>query len=67
MTSSSNSIRATGIPSWMVVMTVCTAPASESNEQIAAETASGSPYTRSVISVITPSVPSDPTNRRVRS
>jgi hypothetical protein len=37
------------------------------NEQIAAATASGSGYRRSVISVMTPSVPSLPTNRRVRS
>ena len=35
--------------------------------QIAATTASGSGYSLSVISVITPSVPSLPTNRRVRS
>jgi hypothetical protein len=32
-----------------------------------AETASGRPKSRTVISVITPSVPSEPTNRRVRS
>ena len=33
----------------------------------AAEIASGMPCSRSRISVITPSVPSEPTNRRVRS
>ena len=51
----------------MVWMTVSTAPASDSNEHTAAEMASGIPYRRSRISVITPSVPSEPTNSRVRS
>ena len=66
-TSSSSSIRATGTPHWMVWMTVSTAPASDSNEHTAADIASGMPYRRSRISVITPSVPSEPTNNRVRS
>ena len=65
--SSSSSIRATGTPSWIVAMTVSTAPLIDSNEQTAAETASGSGCSRSVTSVMTPSVPSDPTNSRVRS
>ena len=50
----------------MVWMTVSTAPASEPNEHTAAEMASGMPYRRSRISVITPRVPSEPTNNRVR-
>jgi hypothetical protein len=48
-------------------MTVSTAPLIESNEQTAAETASGMGCSRSVTSVMTPSVPSDPTNNRVKS
>ncbi len=60
-------MRATGMPSWMVWITVAAAPAMDSNGQTAARTASGRPYKRSVSSVITPSVPSEPTNNRVRS
>ena len=66
-TSSRSSIRATGMPSWIVAMTVSTAPSIESNAQTAADTASGIGCSRTVTSVITPSVPSAPTNRRVRS
>ena len=40
-TSSSSSMRATGTPSWIVAITVSTAPFIESNAQIAAATASG--------------------------
>jgi hypothetical protein len=36
-------------------------------EQVALEIASGMPCSRTVTSVMTPSVPSEPTNRRVRS
>jgi hypothetical protein len=64
---SSSSTRAMGTPSWMIWITVSTASPMLGNEQIAAATASGSGYRRSVASVMTPSVPSLPTNRRVRS
>ncbi len=60
-------MRATGTPIWMVRITVSTASLSVAKEHTAAEIASGMPYRRSVTSVITPSVPSEPTNRRVRS
>ena len=49
------------------VSTVSTAPRIESNAQTAAETASGTGWSLSVTSVMTPSVPSDPTKSRVRS
>ena len=52
---------------WIVAIVACTASATLGNEQVAAEIASGCGYTRSVISVITPSVPSLPTKMRVRS
>ncbi len=64
---SSSSQRAIGTPtcvSWMVALT---APAMSLKWQIAALTASGSGYSFSVTSVITPSVPSLPTNSRVKS
>ena len=48
-------------------MTARTASPIDGNVQTAAETASGCGYSRTVISVMTPSVPSEPTNRRVRS
>jgi hypothetical protein len=51
----------------MVWITVRTAASMLGKEQMAALTASGSGYRRSVISVMTPSVPSLPTIRRVRS
>ena len=51
----------------MIWIVVRTAASMLGNEQIAAEIASGIGYRRSVTSVITPSVPSLPTNRRVRS
>ena len=38
-----------------------------SNSQTAAEVASGTPYSRSATSVMTPSVPSEPTSRCVKS
>ena len=62
-----SSTRAIGTPSWMIWMVVRTAASMLGNEQIAAEIASGSGYSRTVTSVITPSVPSLPTIRRVRS
>jgi hypothetical protein len=67
MAASSSSTRATGMPDWMTAAAVSTAPAMEAKEQTAAETASGTRCSRSVTSVITPSVPSEPTKRRVRS
>ena len=51
----------------MRCIAVRTAAAIDANEQVAAATASGSGWSFSVISVITPSVPSLPTNSRVRS
>ena len=60
-------MRATGMPNWIVWITARTAASIESNAQTAADTASGCPKRRTVTSVMTPSVPSDPTKRRVRS
>ena len=51
----------------MVAMTVSHAPLIDSNEPTAADTASGNGCSRTVTSVMMPSVPSEPTNRRVRS
>ena len=51
----------------MTSIVVSTAAATLGKWQIAAEIASGNGYSFSVTSVITPSVPSLPTNRRVRS
>ena len=62
-----SSQRAIGTPSWMVWMVVRTAASMLGNEQMAALTASGRGYRRTVTSVRTPSVPSLPTIRRVRS
>ena len=66
-TSSSSSMRATGMPDWMVTMAASQAASTEGNGQTPAEIASGMPCSFSVSSVMTPSVPSAPTNRRVRS
>ena len=65
--SSSSSIRATGTPLWIVWITVSTAAAIVGKAQTAAEIASGMPYSRTVTSVMMPSVPSEPTKSRVRS
>jgi hypothetical protein len=51
----------------MVAITVATAPSIDEKAQTAADTASGTGCRRTVTSVMTPSVPSAPTNRRVRS
>ena len=51
----------------MVAMVALQAASTEGNGQMPAEIASGMPASRSVISVMTPSVPSEPTNSRVRS
>lgn len=64
---SMNSQRENSMPIWMAVMVVRTAASMLGNEQMAAVTASGKGYRRRVISVMTPRVPSEPTNRRVRS
>jgi hypothetical protein len=61
------SLRAIGTPSWIAAITVSTADARSGKLATAAEIASGTGYRRTVTSVITPSVPSEPTKRRVRS
>ena len=66
-TSSSSSIRATGMPSCTVSITESTAPSIVSNAQVADAITSGMPKSLSATSVITPSVPSLPTKSRVRS
>ena len=60
-------MRATGMPLASTSMTVSTAPPSSENAHTAADIASGVGCTRSVSSVISPSVPSEPMNRCVRS
>ena len=55
------------MPSWIDWTTVSTAPSIVSKLQTAAEIASGMACSRSVTSVMMPSVPSEPTNSRVRS
>ena len=60
-------MRATGMPDWIVAMVASQAALTDGNGQTPAEIASGMPCSRNVISVMTPSVPSEPTNRRVRS
>ena len=55
------------MPDWIVMMVASQAPWMLSNGQTADEIASGMPCSFSVISVMTPSVPSEPTNSRVRS
>ena len=60
-------MRATGTPAWIDSIAVSTAPAKVGKGQTAAEIASGIGCSRSVTSVIMPSVPSAPTNSRVRS
>ena len=64
---STNSTRAIGTPIWMVSITADTASPMLGNAHTAADTASGCGYSFSVISVMMPSVPSLPMNRRVRS
>ena len=60
-------MRATGTPDWIVAMTASQAAFTDGNGQMPAEIASGMPASFRVISVMMPSVPSEPTNRRVRS
>jgi hypothetical protein len=60
-------MRATGIPLWIVVMLALQQASTEGKGQTPPEIASGMPANFSVSSVMTPSVPSDPTISRVRS
>ena len=60
-------MRATGMPVWIVAITASQAARTVGNGQTPAEIASGMPWSLSVISVTMPSVPSEPTKRRVRS
>ena len=60
-------MRATGMPDWMVRMVALQAASTEGNGQTPEEIASGMPDSLSVSSVMTPSVPSEPTISRVRS
>ena len=60
-------MRATGMPVWMVRIVVLQASATVGNEQTPLAIASGMPCKRSVSSVMTPSVPSEPIRSRVRS
>ncbi len=62
-----SSQRAIGMPVWMIAIAVRTAGAIPLNQQVAAATASGRGCSSSVISAMTPSVPSLPTSSRVRS
>ena len=52
--SSSSSMRATGMPAWMVAITACTASSTLAKLQTAAEIASGTPYSLTVTSVMMP-------------
>ena len=64
---STSSTRAIGRPDWMVSIVVSQAERTSGNEQCPAAIASGMPESRSAISTITPSVPSEPMKRWVRS
>ncbi len=64
---SSNSMRAIGIPNWTAAMTVATAVSTVGKRHTAAAIVSGMPNSFRVTSTITPSVPSEPMNNRVRS
>ena len=63
---STNSIRATGMPPPKMPTTASTAFFTDGKTARAAVIASGMPYTFSVSSVMTPSVPSEPTNMPFR-
>ena len=60
-------MRATGMPDWMVAIAALHAASTDGNGHTPPEIASGMPVSLSVSSVITPSVPSEPTISRVRS
>ena len=50
-------MRATGMPAWIVAITACTASSTAGKLQTAAEMASGTPYSLTVISVMMPERP----------
>mmetsp|Transcript_68634 Transcript_68634/g.138018 ORF Transcript_68634/g.138018 Transcript_68634/m.138018 type:complete len:224 (+) Transcript_68634:421-1092(+) len=58
---------ARGMPTWSIAAAALAAPSTESNRTTAAVTAEGRGCNFTWISVMTPSVPSDPTSRRVKS
>ncbi len=60
-------MRATGMPDWMVRIAALQAASTDGNGQMPDAIASGMPESRSVNSVMMPSVPSAPTISRVRS
>ena len=60
-------MRATGRPIWIVAITALQAASTLGNGQTPPAIASGMPCSFSVSSVMTPSVPSEPMNSRVRS
>ena len=60
-------MRATGRPDWIVSIVASQAARTLAKGQWPPAIASGTPASRSVISTMIPSVPSEPTNRRVRS
>ena len=60
-------MRATGMPVWMVMMAALQHASTDGNGQVPPAIASGMPESFSVSSVMTPSVPSEPTISRVRS
>lgn len=59
-------MRATGTPACRICTVLSTAAWTEGKEQTADTMASGMPCRRSVVLVMTPRVPSEPTNRFVR-
>ena len=65
--SSRSSMRATGMPDWIVMITASQAALIDGKGQMPPAIASGMPKSFSVSSVMTPSVPSAPTKSRVRS
>ena len=62
-----SSLRATGMPAWSVSITVFAAPSMSGKAHTAADIASCTGWSLTVTSVMMPSVPSEPTKRRVRS
>lgn len=60
-------MRATGMPIWIVAITVLQAASRLGNGQTPPEIACGMPCSLSVSAVMTPSVPSEPISSRVRS
>ena len=60
-------MRATGMPVWIVAITALQAASIDGNGQTPPLISSGMPLSLSEISVMTASVPSEPTIKRVRS